>query len=64
MRKELGRKSKPGDPDCQCNIGISTGVVFAGVLGSAGARKEFSVFGDNVNLAARIMGWAKSLASS
>lgn len=56
MRKELGRKSKPGDPDCQCNIGISTGVVFAGVLGSAGARKEFSVFGDNVNLAARIMG--------
>ena len=64
MRKELGRKANQGDPDCQCNIGISSGVVFAGVLGSAGTRKEFSVFGDNVNLAARIMGRAKQLAAA
>ena len=40
-------------------MGIATGVAFAGVLGSAGTRKEFSVFGDTVNLAARLMTLAK-----
>jgi class 3 adenylate cyclase len=38
-----------------CNIGISTGEVFSGVVGTSGSRKEFSVLGDYVNLAARIM---------
>ena len=39
-----------------CNIGISSGECFSGVVGTAGARKEFSVLGDVANLAARIMG--------
>jgi len=38
-----------------CNIGIATGEVFCGVVGTSGNRKEFSVLGDTVNLAARIM---------
>ena len=38
-----------------CNVGISTGEVFSGVVGTSGSRKEFSVLGDYVNLAARIM---------
>jgi adenylate cyclase 10 len=38
-----------------CNIGISTGEVFSGIVGTSGSRKEFSVLGDYVNLAARIM---------
>ena len=56
MRKELGKNKRPSDPNCKCNFGIATGVVFAGVLGSSGTRKEYSVFGDHVNLAAWLMG--------
>jgi adenylate cyclase 10 len=43
----------------KCKIGISSGEVFSGVVGTAGSRKEFSVLGDVVNLAARIMGSLK-----
>jgi len=42
-----------------CNIGISSGSCFSGVVGTSGSRKEFSVLGDVVNLAARIMGSLK-----
>jgi len=42
-----------------CNIGIATGDVFSGVVGTSGSRKEFSVLGDTVNLSARIMYWPK-----
>jgi adenylate cyclase 10 len=38
-----------------CNIGISSGEMFVGVVGTSGSRKEFSVLGDVANLAARIM---------
>ena len=42
-----------------CNIGISSGECFSGVVGTSGSRKEFSVLGDIPNLAARIMGTVK-----
>ena len=42
-----------------CNIGIASGECFSGIVGTAGTRKEFSVLGDIVNLAARIMGSMK-----
>ena len=42
-----------------CNIGVSSGECFSGVVGPSGSRKEFSVLGDIVNLAARIMGSMK-----
>lgn len=50
--------------DCSCSIGISTGIVFAGVIGTSGSRRgtqffyyslEYSVLGDSANLAARLM---------
>lgn len=41
------------------NFGIATGEVFAGIVGTSGSRKEYSVLGDVVNLAARIMFWPK-----
>ena len=37
-----------------CSIGISTGTVFAGLLGGTG-RSVYTVIGDTVNLAARLM---------
>ena len=52
MRREL-RKIE----GTWCNVGIATGDVFSGVVGTSGSRKEFSVLGDTVNLAARIMFW-------
>jgi len=55
MRKELQKID-----DTWLNVGISTGTVFSGVIGTSGGRKEFSVLGDTVNLAARIMGLPKS----
>jgi class 3 adenylate cyclase len=36
-------------------IGITTGVVFAGVCGHRGSRREYTVLGDTVNLSARLM---------
>ncbi len=45
--------------DTYCNIGIASGDCFCGVVGTSGSRKEFSVLGDIVNLAARIMGSMK-----
>jgi hypothetical protein len=50
MRKNLKKID-----DTWCNVGIATGDVFSGVVGTSGSRKEFSVLGDTVNLAARIM---------
>lgn len=41
--------------NCKCSLGITTGAVFAGVVGTSGSRREFSVLGDSVNLSARFM---------
>ena len=50
---ELGR----GAPALRLRIGLNTGNVFAGNVGTAG-RKEYTVMGDAVNVAARVMGAA------
>lgn len=52
----MRRKLKTID-NTWCNVGIATGDVFSGVVGTSGSRKEFSCLGDSVNLAARIMFW-------
>lgn len=38
-----------------CKVGVATGTVFAGVVGTSGSRREYSVLGDSVNLSARLM---------
>ena len=40
----------------RCGVGISTGPAFCGVVGIEHVRQEYTVFGDDVNLAARLMG--------
>ena len=40
---------------CGAKIGISTGYCFSGVCGNIGNRREFTVLGEIVNLAARYM---------
>ena len=40
-------------------IGITSGIVYLGLGGGAGSRREYSVLGDKVNLAARLMGLSK-----
>jgi len=45
------------DLGVQAHIGVTTGKVFAGVIGPP-HRCEFSLLGDTVNLAARLMGKA------
>ena len=40
---------------CKAASGISTGIAHCGVVGTTGSRREYSVLGDCVNLAARIM---------
>lgn len=51
---------KEGKPVIQIGVGINTGVVTAGYMGSEKAL-SYTVIGDNVNLAARIMAQAKGM---
>lgn len=61
MRDEIARINKQlgGHPkDLAIGIGIATGEVMAGIFGSH-RKKEYTVFGSAVNLAARLIGSAR-----
>lgn len=49
--------------DVTCSIGITSGQSFCGVIGSK-SRREYTVMGDMVNLAARLMATAGKLGKS
>ncbi len=45
-------------PETRIRLGVTSGFVFCGLVGSS-ARQEYTVMGDDVNLAARLMAAAK-----
>jgi adenylate cyclase len=51
---ELCRKSQ--DPSLRVRVGIATGEVIVGIIGSESSKKNYTVMGDVVNLASRLEG--------
>ncbi len=58
LRQIYPSSDKFGDVPLKQRIGLNSGFVFAGNVGSA-TRHEYSVMGDEVNLTARLMGEAQ-----
>jgi len=45
----------------EVQIGVSTGWIYTGLIGSADSRWEYGVIGNKVNMAARLLGLAKKI---
>lgn len=58
VQAAIAMHSKLKELDLRCSIGVASGRVFCGAYGSS-IRREYTMIGDTVNLAARLMQAAK-----
>lgn len=59
LKKLQAKWKKAGKPILSFRVGIHTGEVIAGNIGASGKKMEYTIIGDNVNLASRLEGTAK-----
>ena len=60
--ERFNQKHRAGQPPLRIGIGVHTGPVVAGIIGTS-QRMEYRVVGDTVNLAARVEGLNKDLGT-
>lgn len=60
LRQLNGRWQKQGQPIISMRVGIATGPVVVGSLGSS-QREDYTIIGDSVNVAARLESFDKSV---
>jgi adenylate cyclase len=63
LRKLQQNWRAEGKEAMDCGIGINTGEVVIGNIGSPGKKMDYTVIGDHVNLGSRVQGLTKKYAT-